>query len=41
MLRVQLKALIARDLWQMDAYYAIINEHNDVVLRALELIDGK
>ena len=37
-LRLQLKALIARDLWGMDEYFAIINEMNDAVKRALELL---
>ena len=37
-LRTQLKALIARDLWNMDEYYAIINDLNDTVQRALKLI---
>lgn len=37
-LRTQLKALIARDLWNMDEYFAIMNELNDIVIRALELI---
>ena len=37
-MRLQLKALIARDLWTMDEYFAIINETNDMVQRALELI---
>jgi carboxyl-terminal processing protease len=34
----QLKALVARDLWDMNEYFAIMNETNDIVLRALELI---
>lgn len=38
-LRLQLKALIARDLWNMDEYFAIFNESNDAVQRALQLID--
>ena len=38
-LRVQLKALIARDLWTMDEYFTVINELNDCVQRALELLD--
>lgn len=38
-LRLQLKALIARDLWDMSQYYSIINEQNDLVRRALELLD--
>jgi carboxyl-terminal processing protease len=37
-LRLQLKALIARDLWDMNAYFAIINEMNDILNRALELL---
>lgn len=37
-LRLQLKALIARDLWDMDAYFTIINETNDILNRALELL---
>ena len=37
-LRRQLKALVARDLWKIDQYYAIMNEQNDVVLRALQLM---
>ena len=37
MLRLQLKALIARDLWDMSEYFAIINEESDVVKRALSL----
>ena len=35
---IQLKALIARDLWQMSEYFAIMNEENDVVKHALRLI---
>ena len=37
-MRLQLKALVARDLWTMDEYFAIINETNDMVQRALQLI---
>jgi len=37
-LRLQLKALIARDLWSMDEYYSIINETNATMLKALELL---
>ena len=37
-LSTQLKALVARDLWNMDEYYAIINDLNDTVQRALKLI---
>ena len=38
LMSLQLKALIARDLWEMSDYFAIMNEQNDVVLRALELL---
>lgn len=38
-LRLQLKALIARDLWSMNEYYSIIGETNDALQRALELLD--
>ena len=39
MLRTQLKALIARDLWDMNEYFAIINEQNHIVQRALQILD--
>ena len=39
-LKVQLKALVARDLWDMSQYFQIMNETNDVVLKAVELIKG-
>lgn len=35
-LRPQLKALIARDLWDMSEYYQVMNEYNDIVKRAIE-----
>lgn len=38
---LQLKALIARDLWGMDEYFAIFNETNDAVQRALQLISQR
>lgn len=38
-LRLQLKALVARDLWETSQYFAIMNETNDIVCRALELMD--
>ena len=37
-LRQQLKALVARDLWSMNEYFAIINEQSDIVQRALKLL---
>lgn len=38
-LKLQLKALIARDLWDMSEYFAIINEGSDIVNKALEIIE--
>ena len=39
-LRTQLKALIARDIWEMNEYFQIINQYNDIVQKALQLIEG-
>ncbi|MBO7590751.1 MAG: S41 family peptidase [Prevotella sp.] len=38
-LQQQLKALIARDLWSMNEYFAVMNEQSDIVQRALQLIE--
>ena len=38
MLKNQLKALVARDLWGMNEYFRIMNETNDIVLKAVELM---
>lgn len=40
-LRLQLKGLVARDLWEMNEYYAIVNEENDIVRRALQLLEKR
>ena len=37
-IRQQMKALLARDLWNMSEYFQIINENDDIVNKALELI---
>ena len=37
-IRRQMKALLARDLWNMSEYFQIINEEDDIVNKALELI---
>ena len=37
-LSLQLKALIARDLWDMNEYFSIMNEQSDIVRRALQLL---
>ena len=37
-LRLQLKALIARDIWDMSEYFSVFNEQSDIVRKALELL---
>lgn len=37
-LRLQLKALVARDLWDMSEYFQVINEQNHIVTKAVEVI---
>ena len=37
-LKLQLKALVARDLWDMSEYFSIFNEDSDVIKKALELL---
>ena len=39
-LTAQLKALIARDLWDMTEYYRVMNETNPIVLKALEVMNA-
>lgn len=39
-LRLLLKGLTARDLWDMSQYYAIVNEESPTVKKALELLDN-
>lgn len=41
LLRLQLKALVARDLWDMSQYFEIINEENDIVRKGIEVITGQ
>lgn len=36
-LRLQLKALVARDLWDMSQYFQVVNEANPIVQKALTL----
>lgn len=40
-LEIQLKALIARDLWDMSEYFAIMYEKNPFVTKALELLSSE
>jgi carboxyl-terminal processing protease len=37
-LKMQMKALVARDLWDMSEYFQIVNESNPIVKKALQLI---
>lgn len=37
-LKTQLKALIARDVWDMSEYFQVMNEQNHIVQRAVELM---
>lgn len=41
MLSVQLKALIARDLWSINEYYQIMNRFDESFLKAIELLQQK
>ena len=38
LVQLQIKALIARDLWDMNEYYQIINQENPVLKKAIEII---
>ena len=40
LIKLQLKALIARDLWDMNEYYHTINVVNESVKKAVELLEG-
>ena len=37
-IRLIVKGLVARDLWDMSEYFAIIYENDDVVKKAVELL---
>ena len=37
-LSLQLKALIARDIWDMSEYYSVVNESSEMVRKGLEVI---
>ena len=42
LLKNQLKALIARDLWDMNEYFQIINQTDNVVNQSLQVLqDGR
>lgn len=39
--RMIMKALIARDIWDMSEYFAIVYENDEMVLKAVEILSGK
>ena len=39
-IRLQLKALIARDIWDMSEYFSVINERSEIVKKALEIMEN-
>jgi carboxyl-terminal processing protease len=41
LIKVQLKALIARDLWNMSQFYEIFNQTDETVMKGLEIIQSK
>ena len=41
LLKVQLKALIARDLWDMSYFYEVYNHTDETVMKGLEIIQSK
>lgn len=40
LLKLQLKALVARDIWDMNEYYHVINQTNESVSKAIELMNS-
>ena len=38
LIKTQMKALIARDLWEMSEYFQVVNEMNHSVQKAIELL---
>ena len=41
LLKVQLKALIARDLWEMTQFFEVYNHTDETVMKGLEIIQSK
>ncbi|GHT72381.1 peptidase S41 [Bacteroidia bacterium] len=40
LIKLQIKALIARDVWNMNEYYQIINEDNEPLTKAVSIIEN-
>ena len=41
MIKMQIKALIARNIWKTEAYYRVMNEYNPIFKEALKAINNK
>ncbi|MDD3036835.1 S41 family peptidase [Bacteroides sp.] len=41
LIKIQLKALLARDIWDMNEYFQIMNTTNESVQKALEILNSK
>ncbi len=41
LIKLQLKALVARDLWDTNEYYRIIDEENESLKKAIEILESK
>ena len=41
LIKTQLKALIARDLWDMNEYFRVMNTTNESVQKALEILNSE
>jgi carboxyl-terminal processing protease len=39
LIRYQIKALIGRNLWDMNAYYEIVSDYDETLLRALQILN--
>ena len=40
-IRMIMKALVARDLWDMSEYFAIVYENDEMVRKAVDILSGK
>lgn len=40
-IRMIMKALIARDIWDMSEYFAIVYENDEMVRKAVDILSGK
>ncbi|OIP81920.1 MAG: peptidase S41 [Porphyromonadaceae bacterium CG2_30_38_12] len=41
LIKLQLKALVARDLWEMNEYYQVIDSENESLIKAVEILQTK